>query len=231
MTMSGTADAVDPQRAALYLRVLGGDLGAAQLWFDRAVLERYRNLPGWRVMRTDTVGRVRETLNPSLTLEGLLLTMFDGRNSLARQVQQWEPEGLLAGLRRLGIRPQEVDVVLTSHLHWDHAGGFTRRGEGGSVELTFPRARHFVQRSELEFALHPDPRSAAGGYVAEDFVPVADAGLLETVETQKKLLKFIPIPEDFITNNAFGGTDMKTLYVTAGKTLYKVRTEVAGLPR
>jgi gluconolactonase len=46
-----------------------------------------------------------------------------------------------------------------------------------------------------------------------------------------KLLKFIPIAEDFITNNAFGGPDMKTLYVTAGKTLYKVRTEIAGLPR
>jgi gluconolactonase len=46
-----------------------------------------------------------------------------------------------------------------------------------------------------------------------------------------RLLKFIPIPEDTITNNACGGPDMKTLYVTAGKTLYKVKTEVAGLPR
>ena len=45
------------------------------------------------------------------------------------------------------------------------------------------------------------------------------------------LLKFIPIAEDYITNNAFGGPDMKTLYVTAGKTLYKLRTEIAGLPR
>jgi gluconolactonase len=45
------------------------------------------------------------------------------------------------------------------------------------------------------------------------------------------LLKFIPILEDYITNNAFGGPDMKTLYVTAGKTLYKVRTDIAGLPR
>ena len=45
------------------------------------------------------------------------------------------------------------------------------------------------------------------------------------------LLKFIPIPEDLITNNAFGGPDMKTLYVTAGKTLYKIRMEIAGLPR
>jgi gluconolactonase len=51
------------------------------------------------------------------------------------------------------------------------------------------------------------------------------------ISPEGKLLKFIPIPEDFITNNAFGGSDMKTLYVTAGKTLYKVRTEIAGLPR
>jgi gluconolactonase len=51
------------------------------------------------------------------------------------------------------------------------------------------------------------------------------------ISPQGKLLKFIPIAEDFITNNAFGGADMKTLYVTAGKTLYKVRTEIAGLPR
>jgi gluconolactonase len=46
-----------------------------------------------------------------------------------------------------------------------------------------------------------------------------------------KLLTFIPIPEDYITNTAFGGADMRTLYITAGKTLYKVRTEIAGLPR
>jgi gluconolactonase len=51
------------------------------------------------------------------------------------------------------------------------------------------------------------------------------------ISPQGKLLKFIPIPEDFITNNAFGGPDMKTLYVTAGKTLYKIKTDVAGMPR
>jgi gluconolactonase len=51
------------------------------------------------------------------------------------------------------------------------------------------------------------------------------------ISPEGKLLEFIPIPEDFITNNAFGGADMKTLYVTAGKTLYRVRTKIAGLPR
>ena len=59
MTMSSTQGRVDPQRVALYLRVVGGDFGTAQLWFDQRVLDRYRAQPGWRVMRTNTVGRVR----------------------------------------------------------------------------------------------------------------------------------------------------------------------------
>jgi gluconolactonase len=46
-----------------------------------------------------------------------------------------------------------------------------------------------------------------------------------------ELLKVIPISEDLITNNAFGGPDMKTLFVTAGKTIYRVRTDIPGLPR
>lgn len=45
------------------------------------------------------------------------------------------------------------------------------------------------------------------------------------------LLKYIPIPEDTVTNCAFGGGDLKTLYVTAGKTLYRVRTEIEGTRR
>ena len=59
MTISTTADRADPQRAALYLRVLGGDFGAAHVWFDERVLDRYRAQTGWRVMRTNTIGRVR----------------------------------------------------------------------------------------------------------------------------------------------------------------------------
>ena len=68
----------------------------------------------------------------------------------------------------------------------------------------------------------------------------ATRGTAETLDTkcgvyvispQGKLLKFIPIPEDYITNTAFGGPDMKTLYVTAGKTLYRMRNDIAGLPR
>jgi gluconolactonase len=54
---------------------------------------------------------------------------------------------------------------------------------------------------------------------------------VHVISPEGKLINFIPIPEDTITNDAFGGADMKTLYVTAGKNLYRIRTDIAGLPR
>ncbi len=50
-----------PQLALLYLRVLGGDLGAVQVWFDQRVLDRYRTQAGCQVIRTNSVGRVRSS--------------------------------------------------------------------------------------------------------------------------------------------------------------------------
>jgi gluconolactonase len=102
-----------------------------------------------------------------------------------------------------------------------------------------------VRNMRIHYNFYPG-RSADGMSVDVEGNLYASAGMhflrntSETLDTkcgvyvispQGKLVKFIPIPEDFITNNAFGGPDMKTLYVTAGKTLYKFRTEVAGLPR
>ncbi|MFN3324394.1 MAG: SMP-30/gluconolactonase/LRE family protein [Bryobacteraceae bacterium] len=54
---------------------------------------------------------------------------------------------------------------------------------------------------------------------------------IHVISPEGKLINFIPIYEDTITNCAFGGPDMKTLYVTAGKTLFQIRTEIPGTPR
>src|SRR5205823_2814948 len=111
----------------------------------------------------------------------------------AQQVVLREPEGLLHALHRLGIRPDEVDAVVTTHLHWDHAGGLTRRGEGGSFELTFPKARHFIQKSEWDFALHPDVRSQSA-YVPDDFTPLMDGHkLVELIEGSVEVLPGVEV--------------------------------------
>ena len=62
----GTDTGDVPQRAVLYRKVLGGDLGAAQVWFDQRVLDRYRGQAGFRVIRTNTAGRVRSPAGWSL---------------------------------------------------------------------------------------------------------------------------------------------------------------------
>ena len=102
-----------------------------------------------------------------------------------------------------------------------------------------------VRNMRVHYNFYPG-RSADGMSIDTQGNLSASAGLnqlrgtSETLDTKAgvyvispkgTLLKFIPIPEDLITNNAFGGADMKTLYVTAGKTLYTVRVEIAGLPR
>jgi gluconolactonase len=54
---------------------------------------------------------------------------------------------------------------------------------------------------------------------------------VHVISPQGKLLRFVPIPEDTITNTAFGGPDNKTLYVTAGKTLFQIPNSIAGMNR
>jgi glyoxylase-like metal-dependent hydrolase (beta-lactamase superfamily II) len=87
---------------------------------------------------------------------------------------------LLGSLAALGLRPEDIDVVVNTHLHFDHAGGNTRRMEGRVVP-TFPRARYVVQAGEWHDATHPHERSR-GAYRDESFVPLAEAGQLALVE-------------------------------------------------
>ena len=75
-------------------------------------------------------------------------------------------------LAELGHAPADVRWVIDTHLHFDHAGGNTYRDEGGQVRPSFPQARYVVQRGELEFARHPNERTA-GSYFAPNFEPVS----------------------------------------------------------
>ena len=88
---------------------------------------------------------------------------------------------LVSSLAEHGVAPADVDVVVYTHLHFDHAGGGTARNEGGEVVPVFPNARHIVQRAELEDAGNPTVRSAAS-YLPHNWQPIADAGLLDVVE-------------------------------------------------
>jgi glyoxylase-like metal-dependent hydrolase (beta-lactamase superfamily II) len=84
-------------------------------------------------------------------------------------------------LEKLGLSVEDVDVVVCTHLHFDHAGGNTRLDESGAPVATFPRARYVVQAGELETARRPHERERAS-YLPENWEPLAASGQLETVD-------------------------------------------------
>jgi len=85
--------------------------------------------------------------------------------------------GLVSELKRLGVSPDDVDIVINTHLHADHCGWNTRR-EGSAVVPTFPKATYFVQRIEWADASHVDARTR-GTYHSENFASVMSRGQLQ----------------------------------------------------
>lgn len=102
---------------------------------------------------------------------------------------------LLANLATLGVRPGEIDIVVNTHLHFDHCGWNTALVHGAAIP-TFSNARYYVQRAEWDEAMHTNERTRAT-YLADNLQPVADAGLLELVEGEFQVtpeVRFLPTP-------------------------------------
>ena len=90
-------------------------------------------------------------------------------------------------LAEAGLSAEDIDIVLASHLHWDHVGGFTKIDRSGAVVPRFPKARYIAHRAEWEDATHPHERSRAS-YVPQDFVPLQEAGVLTLVDDGAEII-------------------------------------------
>jgi len=84
------------------------------------------------------------------------------------------PEALLEDLAALGVAPENITTVACTHLHFDHCGGGTTRGEDGAVRPTFPRAHYLVRRQEWDDAHHANERNRAS-YISENYDPLESA--------------------------------------------------------
>ena len=93
---------------------------------------------------------------------------------------------LITGLAAIGIAPEQVNIVVLSHLHWDHAGGCIKLVDNKPMPV-FPNARHYVHADEWEDANHPDERTS-GVYFPHRLKAISDAGLLELVTDDSEIL-------------------------------------------
>jgi len=107
------------------------------------------------------------------------------------------PDGnpLLDSLHKAGVTPREVDIVINTHLHFDHAGGNTHF-DGVRIVPTYPRAQYIVQKSELDHAFHPTERDRAS-YFPGNYQPLLDSRQWDLADGSLEILPGIsvePIP-------------------------------------
>ena len=142
--------------------------------------------PLWeRRMPADARNRIFLGMRPLLVRgdRTMLIDAGIGSKMDAKSVEIYDIDrshNLIDSLAAVGVSPRDIDIVLATHLHFDHAGGFTTRDESGRLVPTFPRARYVVRTGEWDDAAHPHERNRAS-YIEENFKPLADFGVLDLV--------------------------------------------------
>ena len=90
-------------------------------------------------------------------------------------------ELLPQSLAAAGVRPEEVDIVINSHLHFDHCGWNTIKNEAGKVEPFFPNARYFAHRGEVEHG-HLQLERDRVSYISDNYDPLIASGQMTLIE-------------------------------------------------
>lgn len=135
----------------------------------------------------DERNRIRLALNVLLIDDGHRRTLVDTGagtklDAKATEIYRLETRPIDEILAPAGLRPGDIDLVINTHLHFDHAGGNTVIGSGGEPRAALPEAEYLVQRAELETARLDNERTRAA-YFPADFEPLAsEKGRLRVAE-------------------------------------------------
>ena len=143
--------------------------------------------PMWETnMKPDRKNRIRLGLNCLLIrtpTANILVDTGTGSKRLDRFRDIYGLNGnkLLRELKKLSLTPRDIDVVVLTHLHFDHGGGCTKLDRSGNILPTFPKAQYLVQRACWEEAMSPDERGKAA-FVEDDYLPLDDKGNLTLLD-------------------------------------------------
>lgn len=177
-------------------------LPAGSLWLDGGAMFGIVPKPLWsREREPDESNRIELALNLLLVEDGrqtMLVdtgigTKWDDKSRGIYRIEGKTPEEILAPV---GLRPDAIDVVVCTHLHFDHVGGNTVRDPRGELAPAFPDAEYVVQRGELEIARWDNERIRAS-YLPENFEPLVDRGQMRLVEGETPLsaqVSVLPAP-------------------------------------
>jgi len=101
-------------------------------------------------------------------------------------------ERLMESFEEAGVSPDEIDVVINSHLHFDHCGWNTRYDASGKAVATFPRAKYYAQRGEWEHAQKQLERDRIS-YISDNYNPLIESGQMQLLEGDAAVLPGISV--------------------------------------
>ena len=103
-----------------------------------------------------------------------------------------QPAKLLENLSAAGIAPEDIDIVINSHLHFDHCGWNTVRDKNGKIVPTFPRAKYYAPEGEWQYARQPSERDAIS-YIPENYDPLVESGQMTLLKGGEEIVPGISV--------------------------------------
>ncbi len=120
---------------------------------------------------------------------GLGNKLNEKQKKIFRVKDEWM---ILSDLDALGIKRQDINYVILTHLDFDHSGGVVMRDEDGSLSITFPEAKHIIQKKEWEDALSPNKRSS-NSFWPVNYELLKDSPLLCIVDGEVEIEKGVKV--------------------------------------
>jgi glyoxylase-like metal-dependent hydrolase (beta-lactamase superfamily II) len=169
-------------------------VSGGRFWIDGGTMFGVVPRALWvRVFPTDEKNRIRQATNCVLVQTGKQTVLIDtGYGSKLSEKERKilsaeEGDPLVKSLEACGVSVDDVDTVILSHLHFDHAGGATRREDDGRVTPTFPNAVYVAQKLEWEMATSGRPE-LRGAYPLDNLLPLEEAGQLKLIDGAEEIV-------------------------------------------
>jgi glyoxylase-like metal-dependent hydrolase (beta-lactamase superfamily II) len=149
-----------------------------------------------RKMEADERNYVQSGLNSLLIRTGKQTVLVEtgmGNKLSERMVKFYgQPAKLLENLTAAGVMPEDIDVVINTHLHFDHCGWNTVRGKNGKIVPTFPRAKYYAPEGEWQYARRPSERDAIS-YIPDNYDPLVAGGQMTLLKGGEEIVPGIAV--------------------------------------
>jgi len=144
-----------------------------------------------RKVASDEKNYVQAGLNSLLIRTGKQTVLVEtgmGNKLSERMVKFYgQPAQLLTNLAAAGIAPEDIDIVINTHLHFDHCGWNTVRGKDGTIVPTFPRAKYYAPEGEWQYARKPSERDSIS-YISDNYDPLVQSGQMTLLKGGEEIV-------------------------------------------